>query len=112
MNNVNIKDKKNLMKKKSSNANKNHLTSVLCALAFATVFFSSSTDSIFGVANQNDSKNPTIAPNTTSNEKKYCDTHDCKTICNDLRQAFANGDSAKIKAITEKYPGSGDYCGY
>ncbi len=104
MNNFNIIDKKILMKKKRSTINKKPLIIILSVMAF-TIVFINNTNNIFGIDNQNNSINPTIAPNNTSTENK-------EKICNDLRQAFVNGDGEKIKTITETYPSSGDYCGY
>ncbi len=111
MYNLNISDKKNLMKRKNSTTNKKPLTIVLYTIVLALVF-SNSVDSTFGISNQNNSQNLTTAPDNTSDKNKYCSTHDCSTICNDLRQAFANGDGEKIKMITETYSGSGEHCGY
>jgi hypothetical protein len=108
--------KKNLIKRKNSTTNKKPLTIVLYAIVLYAIVlslvFSNSIDSIFGISNQNNSQNLTTAPDNTSDKNKYCGTHDCSTICNDLRQAFANGDGEKIKTITETYSGSGEHCGY
>jgi hypothetical protein len=61
----------------------------------------------------NTTQNSTYLPTYTIPEKNknYCDHHNCSSICTELRTAYANGDSEKIKSITQKYYGSGDYCG-
>jgi hypothetical protein len=111
MNNSNILDKKNQMKKKNPNVNEKLLTIILYVMAF-TFVFPNSIDNASGIDNQNRSQNPSIAPSNTTNEDNYCSTHDCTKVCNDLRQAFALDDAGKIRTITDTYPGSGDYCGY
>ena len=111
MNNFNITDKKNLMKRKNATTNKKWLIIISYFMAFTIVFFNS-TGNILGIDSKNDSKNPALAPNNTSKENNYCSTNDCETVCNDLRQAFASGNGEKIKTLTKTYPGSGDYCGF
>lgn len=67
---------------------------------------------VHGLSEQENTYPSLSSPNTTDTTSNYCNDNDCTQICSDLRQAYFKGDGEGIRMITEKYPGSGDYCGY
>ncbi|MBA3750190.1 MAG: hypothetical protein H0X03_04725 [Nitrosopumilus sp.] len=112
MNNFYKLDKKIQMLKNSLVFNKPLIIVLLYITAFLIVF-NNSIDDVSGSIDQNNiTNNSTQTPNMTSPENNYCNYQSCEMICEDLKQAFVNGDGEKLKSITDRYPGSGDYCGY